>query len=341
MAELNELNLKETFQHAFNTFKMIERNDMPGNPTEIQDSICESIDCFRKAIEMINDLVLFSNNEELDEVSTTNLRYLLVPALLGELYLKLRFDNRLEVVMMSKVYFLNFLERCKMYHLIKQDGDANIQSAVTSCINVKKSLEELAIERQAKIKRYKRMKEQEKQINEISNALESWSGSNEEEEIQRKLTIVLLENWIDRSFENLSAINSEMQILEHMAKMKEIDSTTLKTDVLEEKEKKLFSRPVLITRQIIQNKVFGPGYPSLPTMTQEEYFEKELREGKIVTEYSDKSKQMESENSKDFEKNTTDDAEDEEYLKKLAKDREWDDWKDDHRRGWGNRANTG
>ena len=35
----------------------------------------------------------------------------------------------------------------------------------------------------------------------------------------------------------------------------------------------------------LQNKVFGPGYPSLPTMTQEEYFEKELREGKIVTEY--------------------------------------------------------
>lgn len=50
---------------------------------------------------------------------------------------------------------------------------------------------------------------------------------------------MLLENWIDRSFENLSAINSEMQILEHMAKMKEIDSTTLKTDVLEEKEKKV------------------------------------------------------------------------------------------------------
>ena len=31
--------------------------------------------------------------------------------------------------------------------------------------------------------------------------------------------------------------------------------------------------------------MFGAGYPSLPTMTQEEYFEKELREGKIVAEF--------------------------------------------------------
>ena len=37
--------------------------------------------------------------------------------------------------------------------------------------------------------------------------------------------------------------------------------------------------------RIFQNKVFGTGYPSLPTMTQEEYFEKELREGKIVAEF--------------------------------------------------------
>lgn len=34
-----------------------------------------------------------------------------------------------------------------------------------------------------------------------------------------------------------------------------------------------------------QAKVFGAGYPSIPTMTQEEYLEKEIREGKVVLEY--------------------------------------------------------
>ena len=34
-----------------------------------------------------------------------------------------------------------------------------------------------------------------------------------------------------------------------------------------------------------QNQVFGAGYKSLPTMTQDEYFEKEIREGKIVMDY--------------------------------------------------------
>ncbi|CAB4002207.1 Immunoglobulin-binding 1 [Paramuricea clavata] len=108
----------------------------------------------------------------------------------------------------------------------------------------------------------------------------------------------------------------------------------------EQKKNQLFSKPVLITRQMIQNKVFGAGYPSLPTMTQEEYFEKELREGKIVTEFSE-NKTSKSKSDEEGEKEEMDCAEDEKYLEKLTKEREWDDWKDDHRRGWGNRENMG
>ena len=31
--------------------------------------------------------------------------------------------------------------------------------------------------------------------------------------------------------------------------------------------------------------MFGAGYQSLPTMSEEEFFQKEIREGKIVMEY--------------------------------------------------------
>lgn len=36
---------------------------------------------------------------------------------------------------------------------------------------------------------------------------------------------------------------------------------------------------------LCQDKVFGAGYPSVPTMSQEEFLEKEILEGKVVLDY--------------------------------------------------------
>ena len=36
----------------------------------------------------------------------------------------------------------------------------------------------------------------------------------------------------------------------------------------------------------LQSQVFGAGYRSLPTMSEEEYFQLELKQGKIVQEYN-------------------------------------------------------
>ena len=33
--------------------------------------------------------------------------------------------------------------------------------------------------------------------------------------------------------------------------------------------------------------MFGAGYPGVPTMSQEEFLEKEIREGKIVLDYQE------------------------------------------------------
>lgn len=38
---------------------------------------------------------------------------------------------------------------------------------------------------------------------------------------------------------------------------------------------------------VCQDKVFGVGYPGVPTMTQEEYLEKEIMEGKVVLDYKE------------------------------------------------------
>lgn len=69
-------------------------------------------------------------------------------------------------------------------------------------------------------------------------------------------------------------------------------------------------------------------------MTQEEFLEKEILEGKVVLNY--KEDQM-----KDKGKTSDEDSDSENDPVKLQKKRDWDEWKDDHCRGWGNRENMG
>ena len=36
---------------------------------------------------------------------------------------------------------------------------------------------------------------------------------------------------------------------------------------------------------MLQKGIFGLGYPSIPTVSQEDYIEKEIRQGKVVLDY--------------------------------------------------------
>lgn len=91
-----------------------------------------------------------------------------------------------------------------------------------------------------------------------------------------------------------------------------------------------------------QARVFGAGYPSLPTMTVDDWYEQHRKHGalpdqgiarKVVVDEDTDAKEREEE-----EKEKKAENDDEESLLKA---RNWDDWKDSHRRGYGNRHNMG
>lgn len=91
-----------------------------------------------------------------------------------------------------------------------------------------------------------------------------------------------------------------------------------------------------------QAQVFGAGYPSLPTMTVDDWYEQHRKHGalpdqgiprKVAVEDESDAKEREEE-----EKEKKAEQDDEESLLKA---RNWDDWKDTHRRGYGNRQNMG
>lgn len=71
---------------------------------------------------------MFSENETIDEVSTEHLKYLLLPALLGTLITKIcGTDDRMHLVKVAEIYFIDFLKRVKAYELT----DINISEPKT------------------------------------------------------------------------------------------------------------------------------------------------------------------------------------------------------------------
>ena len=104
--------------------------------------------------------------------------------------------------------------------------------------------------------------------------------------------------------------------------------------------------PVIITKDEFQKKVFGAGYPSLPTMTVQEFYEQRTREGLFpgpsqaqqsrVLHIESEAQSSSKDEQEKIAKEQKIESDDPEYL---AQQRNWDDFKDDHRRGWGNRMN--
>src|SRR5690606_21764862 len=87
-------------------------------------------------------------------------------------------------------------------------------------------------------------------------------------------------------------------------------------------------RPFVITnkRQELMKGVFRPGH-NLPTMTIDEYLEQEGRRGNILSGGTEPPKKKE-----------IDDNDEAAIDAETIKARNWDDFKDENPKGWGNRG---
>ena len=73
----------------------------------------------------MSSLGLFSKNENVEEVATNDLKFFLLPVLLGDLNLKLNSEDRMSILNVAEVYFKDFLQRCKEYAVTEDIPDFN------------------------------------------------------------------------------------------------------------------------------------------------------------------------------------------------------------------------
>lgn len=84
----------------------------------LQADIRRTMRMFEDATKLVSMVDMFSSNESFEEVATENIKYFLLPALLGKLTTKIcGTDDRLHLVKVAEIYFVDFLRRLKAYGL--------------------------------------------------------------------------------------------------------------------------------------------------------------------------------------------------------------------------------
>lgn len=294
--------------------------------------------CFESATNLVSLAGLFSRNESIDEIPTEHLQYLLLPALLGSLALKITSGERKEIVDVAEIYFKDFLQRCNDYGL--SDYVFKEQAKPEESSSEKSEIDQLAGMVKTRANKIQRFKEEKELKARLDTLKENMDNEHVDEEIKRNYFMTMIKLTIYEAIDELYSIELEKPILEHIA--------TLSKD---EKPKRLPApplKPFIITKDEVQKAVFGAGYPSLPTMTVQEFYDKRVKDGIFPDPTKKKSGPMslqeaslagislDNKDEEDEAKEKLEEADDPDNLQRL---RDKDEFKDDHRRGWGNRMN--
>ncbi|XP_067621649.1 immunoglobulin-binding protein 1 isoform X4 [Eurosta solidaginis] len=354
--------LQEIFSQGWQEFEELDTSTLPFNSAEYQHKIKNTMSKFEAATTFVNQIGLFSPNELIDEVSTDSLQYLLLPFFLGKVALKLQHEDRGEVLKIAEVYFNDFLHRCKEYELC--DDQKMATNAEGGNKDELAELMRAAHARNDKITQFRKKKELEEFINKMKLAVRT---KTVDDEVRREFFLKLLNKSIIDANEELDSIKLENQMVEIRAmnvatsgadKIRSDDSVRTLTDAEQshhhhhhnhriQQPKKKPMQPFIITRNAAQKAVFGAGYPSLPVMTVNEFYDQRVRDGvfpdeekvakinqaQAIAAAQDPNEQEDQEKAIEEEKIENDDPE---YMERM---RRMDEYKDVVRRGDGNRYN--
>jgi len=154
---------------------------------------------------------------------------------------------------------------------------------------------------------------------------------NNDEATQRELLLVLIRLWAVRAIAQLEKIEEELKLIEYF------EASKGQRDEQQPQKAGPGFKTFTIAKSEEQKKVFGLGYPSIPTVTVDEWFDK-LQAKNGFGQGPQKNLRIAGRNDEDEDED--DDNEEAEELQR-KKQMNQDEWKDNHRRGWGNTYNKG
>merc|ERR1712037_52725 len=150
-----------------------------------------------------------------------------------------------------------------------------------------------------------------------------------DEEVVREFHMKLIRKFVNSSLDEMASLKMEVEMLEHMARMK---AGKVKVESEPQPARKL--KPIVITADKMQKEVYGLGYPSLPVLSVDEFYEQRVAEGWWKPPPATTNALQDRAADPELEARMMDEE-------TRAKAMAWDEWTDEHRRGEGNRKNMG
>ncbi|KAF8542856.1 TAP42-like protein [Trichophaea hybrida] len=320
------------------------------NSDAYQTKLDSAISQYNKCQDIVERASMFSPNESLDDLTTSDMRCLVIPFRIAELSLKEKSPDRKVAIQRSMEQYKEFIALCDLYDLVTPDEMSAARNAWTKGL-ISSLPPDPGARRKAKIAQFKTEKELESKIQSLQcNAIA-------DEEDQRLYFKALLRLAIMQTIQALEMIVLELDILAKGPIMFEdpmkqgdvydsrsrspntntyddkLDNTPahIKGGTLLSKDGKPL-RPFTLINKRMQAKsgVFRPSH-NLPTMTIDEYLKEEQKRGGIIEGGGEKSGIRPEWDEDDLELSDRD----------TMKAREWDAFKEQNPRGSGNTLNRG
>ncbi|XP_078431462.1 2A phosphatase associated protein of 46 kD [Wolffia australiana] len=241
--DMDDLPLPALFEHARKIHSMASESTLD------QETLVKAIEMLRRCDHMISTLGLFSSNETKDDVSTVNLKYLLVSFFIGELTEKFSGEDRLHVIKQSLDQFKEFISTCEALELVPEEETKGAVGA---------SNDTMAGKREKKISRFKRQRAAESKLQELKErrerrgrslkaaALSSRVEAVEEDlldeddgEEEREAWITTISLALCKAFDMLEMLKKEEGMLSAVReRMKQEGSTEFDKSMLDERARK-------------------------------------------------------------------------------------------------------
>uniref|UniRef100_A0A914PXQ8 Immunoglobulin-binding protein 1 n=1 Tax=Panagrolaimus davidi TaxID=227884 RepID=A0A914PXQ8_9BILA len=329
----DEISLLQRFEACQQTISDLE------NGKSDQERLQNTVEELHKLEKDIEKLSMFSSNEDFTELPSNSLQLLLVSAYLGYIAENITGDpdKRPTYLKAARAYYRTYLEKLLAYNVIAfklpwlddegldDEGQVIEEKETTELPKIDHS-----IRRQQKIQRIQTLKKLEEALAQLKKERER----NDDEATLREFTVVLLRSWALKAMTELEAIAEELPLAEHFIKV-QLGQAIHKPSA----PQKSSLPPFIIAKTEEQRKVFGLGYPSIPTYTVDQWYDQMQQKGrfgkvdKLQTVHIDGTKE-------DDVVEKYDDGEDESEEGRQKKI-QWDEYKDWHRRGYGNTHNKG
>ncbi|KAF4987397.1 hypothetical protein FGRMN_10394 [Fusarium graminum] len=304
---------------------------------------------YASARDKVSALALFSPNEGIDDVSTSDLPYLLLDSHIAELVQKTpnqSLEHRLEVLAKSRAAYERFLAAVDGYGLVQSPYNRVLERyrdeperfAVVAS-------NDAAARRDGKIANYRA----EKTLKEKLEVLRRNPRYLEEgdEELVRELYLTQITFAVHSTLQALDSMNREVEILAQAPRQIAPSSANTPTPdddsarldqplrrlqsqggpLLSKQGKPLQPFTLVGSRDQMGRDVFRSGH-NLPTMSIDEYLEEEKRQGNILQGGVE-------------EKKVVDEDDMEAVDREMYKQREWDEFVDHNPKGAGNTLNRG